>query len=218
MRKVEQIRVLKGLMKHLDDGTNVDAGGQVRLPLTSYTCPDLAAREWQSFFQEYPQVLGLSADLPSRGSFFTSKELGKPILCTRDEHGEFHAFLNVCRHRSTVVENADRGEKKQFNCPFHGWGYSLSGELTAVPKESHFGPVDRSCHSLVALPAVEKYGLLWVSATPDHEFDIETVLDDLGDELAAWNLEGALRHGDTTYETAMNSDRIAGTYWLLCSG
>ena len=33
-------------------------------------------------------------DLPEPGTFFTSDELGKPILCTRDLDGRFHAFLN----------------------------------------------------------------------------------------------------------------------------
>ena len=96
-------------MQHLDDGTNVDAGCQVRNPVSSYTSGDLAAREWEGFFQDYPQVLGLSADLPDPESFFTSNDVGKPILCTRAEDGVFRAFLNVCRHRATNVEAAPRG-------------------------------------------------------------------------------------------------------------
>ncbi len=71
MRVEEQRRLIKGLMEHLDNGTNVDAGGQVRNPVSGYTCPDIAAQEWQVFFQDHPQVLGLSADLPTPGSFVT---------------------------------------------------------------------------------------------------------------------------------------------------
>ena len=75
MERAEQIRVIEGLMKHLDDGTNVDAGVQLRNPVSSYTCSDLAEREWDSFFQGYPQVLGMSADLPEPRSFFMSRSL-----------------------------------------------------------------------------------------------------------------------------------------------
>ena len=42
MEKQEQIRLLKQLMQHLDDGTNVDAGGMRRNPASAYTCPELA--------------------------------------------------------------------------------------------------------------------------------------------------------------------------------
>jgi nitrite reductase/ring-hydroxylating ferredoxin subunit len=204
MHTDEQISVIERLMQHLDDGTNVDAGAQVRNPVSSYTCPDIAQKEWLAFFQDYPQVLGLSPDLPAPGSFFTSTDLGKPILCTRDESGAFHAFLNVCRHRGTIVESEPRGVKKQFNCPFHAWGYNHKGDLVAVPKEDHFGPVDRSCHGLVALPAVERYGLLWVNANPDGTMEIDELLGDLAPELDAWRLDRYVRQGSETYDHAMN--------------
>ncbi len=51
MRREEQVRVIGGLIKHLDDGTNVDAGRQLRNPVSSYTSGDMAAREWEHFFQ-----------------------------------------------------------------------------------------------------------------------------------------------------------------------
>lgn len=89
MNHEEQIRVIEGLMKNLDDDTNVDAGYQLRNPVSSYTCTDIAAREWESFFRGHPQVLGLSADLPGPRSFFTSNDVGKPILCTRAADGCF---------------------------------------------------------------------------------------------------------------------------------
>jgi nitrite reductase/ring-hydroxylating ferredoxin subunit len=204
MKREEQIRVVAGLIKHLDDGTNVDAGCQLRNPVSSYTSPALAGREWQAFFRDYPNVLGLSADLPGPRSFFTSNDLGKPILCTRAEDGVFRAFLNVCRHRGTILEDEPRGEKRAFSCPFHAWTYNHSGELVGVPKEDHFGAVDRSCNSLVALPAEERHGLLWVSANPDAVIDLDDLLGELGPELASWDFGACVRHGGTKYDHAMN--------------
>lgn len=204
MRKPEQNRVIKGLMSHLDHGTNVDAGSQVRNPTSAYTDPSIAAREWREFFQQHTQVMGLSADLPEKGSFFTSNDLGKPILCTRDKDGEFHAFLNVCSHRGTVLENERRGRRSVFSCPFHAWSYSPKGDLVSVPKEDHFGPVDKSCHGLVALPAEEKYGLLFVHPDKDGELDIDGMLGDLADELDAWDLGSYSFQFATCYEHAMN--------------
>ena len=204
MRHEEQVRVMEGLMAHLDNGTNVDAGRQLRNPVDGYTSIDLAAREWESFFQGHPQVLGLSADLPGPRSFFTSNDVGKPILCTRAADGTFRAFLNVCRHRGTIVENEARGEKTAFQCPFHAWTYNHEGALIGVPKEDHFGKIDRECHSLIELPAAERYGLLFVSPDPDGELDVDALLGDLGPELASFGLDRCVRHNDTRFDHAMN--------------
>lgn len=204
MRHDEQVRVIEGLFQHLDQGTNVDAGQQVQNPVSGYLSPEIAAREWESFFQGHPHVLGLSADLAEPRSFFTSNDLGKPILCTRAEDGEFRAFLNVCRHRGTIVENEARGEKKLFQCPFHAWTYDHQGALVGVPKEAHFGKLDRECHSLVSLPAAERHGLLFVSPDPQASFDVDELLGELGPELGSWKLERCKRYGDTRYDHAMN--------------
>jgi hypothetical protein len=51
MRQAEQIRLLEGLMRHLDEGANVDAGCQVRNPVSSYLSQERATREWAEFFQ-----------------------------------------------------------------------------------------------------------------------------------------------------------------------
>ncbi len=200
----ETIRVIEDLMRHLDQGTNVDAGVQLKNPVSAYTSPEIAAREWQSFFLDYPHVLGLSSDLPEPNCFITSTDLGKPILATRDKTGQFRAFLNVCRHRGTVVVDDERGQQSQFNCPFHAWGYNTRGELVNVPKEDHFGKVDRSCHGLIALPAEERWGLLWVHPDPGGVLDLETKLGGLAAELESWELERYRYHGNTTLEHKMN--------------
>lgn len=205
MKHAEQVRVIEGLMKHLDEGTNVDAGVQMQIPVSTYLDPERGAREWQAFFQDYPHVMGLAADLPENGSFFTSDDLGKPILCTRDRQGTFHAFLNVCSHRGTIVETEKRGKKNVFTCPFHAWAFAPSGELVAVPKEEHFGSVDKECRSLVALPAEERHGILWVHPDPDGSIDLDTLLgEELNAELGSWDLGAVELQSDTVYDHPMN--------------
>ena len=71
MKHALQVEILKTLMQQLDEGKNVDAGVQYRMQTSSYVCPELAAKEWSSFFRNHPQLVGLSQDLPEPGSFFT---------------------------------------------------------------------------------------------------------------------------------------------------
>jgi len=200
----EQIRVLKVLMGHLDDDTNVDAGGMRRNPASAYTDPALLRREWDTFFRGHPQVIGLSGDLPKSGSFVTSQDFGVPVLAVRDDEGRFRAFANVCRHRGAIVETEARGRRPRFSCPFHGWTYDAKGELVAVPKEHHFGDFDRSCHGLIALPAVERYGFLWVHPDPDGAIDPEALLGGLAPEFASWDFGRLVQTGDTHYDMRLN--------------
>jgi phenylpropionate dioxygenase-like ring-hydroxylating dioxygenase large terminal subunit len=212
VRHAEQVRLLQGLMRHLDEGTNVDAGRQVHNPVASYTSEDLAAREWAALFQGHPQVVGLSGDLPWEQSFFTSNDLGKPILCTRAPDGQFRAFLNVCRHRGSVVETEARGTRKVFRCPFHAWTYDHEGRLARIPKPAQFGKVDRRGHALVPLPAVERHGILWLSPDPQGELDVDACLGKLGPELRSWKLERYERHGERRYDHASNWKEAIDTY------
>ena len=130
-------------MQQLDEDRNVDAGVTYQVPTSDYVCPELAAKEWHTFFQNHPQFLGLSGELPEPGSYFTTKAFGTPVLATRDRDGAFHAFIDACRHRGVQVSPDERGTAFKFTCPFHSWTYASSGELMAVPREAEFGSVRR---------------------------------------------------------------------------
>ncbi len=188
MQQALQVEILKELMQQLDEGSNIDAGVQYRMPTTSYVCPDLAAQEWANFFQNHPQLIGLSNDLPEPGSFLTLDDFGVPVLATRDKQGQFRAFLNACRHRSVKVATEERGKKAVFMCPFHNWSYANTGDLITIPNEDHFGAIDKSCHGLIELPAVERDGLLWVHPQADGHLDVTELLGELGPELASYNM------------------------------
>jgi phenylpropionate dioxygenase-like ring-hydroxylating dioxygenase large terminal subunit len=216
MEHALQVEILKELMQQLDDGRNIDAGVQYRMPTTSYVCPDQASREWQTFFQNHPQLIGLSSDLPEPGTFLTLDDFGTPVLATRDKDGNFHAFLNACRHRSAKVASEERGKKVVFTCPFHHWAYGNTGDLISIPNEDHFGPLDKSCHGLIELPAVERDGLLWVHPQPDGELNIDDLLGELADELGSHDLGDFVHGGEKTIDMMLNwklaNDTFGETY------
>ena len=216
MDQALQVDILKELIQQLDEGKNIDAGVQYRMPTTSYVCPDLAAKEWEAFFQGHPQLIGLSGELPEPGSFLTLDNFGTPVLATRDKDGHFHAFLNACRHRSAKVASDERGKKTMFTCPFHHWGYGNNGDLISIPNEEHFGPIDKSCNGLIELPAIEKDGLLWVHPRPDGHLDIDELLAGLSDEIASHDLGNMVYAGDKVIDMKLNwklaNDTFGETY------
>ena len=143
MKHEMQVDLLKSMLNMIDNGLGPDAGRLVKNPTSSYVCKDLAQREWETFFENHPQVLGLSADLPEPGSFVTNKDLGIPILATRDKAGKFHAFVNACRHRGAPVTEDERGKQHRFACPFHAWTYASDGALLGIREPRLFGEIDK---------------------------------------------------------------------------
>ncbi|MEM7079702.1 MAG: aromatic ring-hydroxylating dioxygenase subunit alpha [Pseudomonadota bacterium] len=217
MKQTVQVEILKELMQQLDEGKNIDAGVQYKMPTTSYVCRAQAAQEREQFFQNHPQLIGLSSDLPEPGSFFTLDDFGTPVLATRDKKGHFHAFLNACRHRSVKVADEERGKKSVFMCPFHHWSYANTGALVNIPNEDHFGSVDKSCHGLLELPAVERDGLLWVHPQIDGHLDVDDLLGhELAAELAGFGMQNQGFAGATTIDMKLNwkfaNDTFGETY------
>ena len=94
MERHEQIRVLKEIIRRLDEGTNVDAGGIRRNPTWVYTCPDLAKREWETFYRSYPQYASypIPDDRYSNGWYYAMNQMGEGTV--GDDRA--HAILRGC--------------------------------------------------------------------------------------------------------------------------
>ncbi|MDJ0852584.1 MAG: aromatic ring-hydroxylating dioxygenase subunit alpha [Myxococcota bacterium] len=215
MKRDVEISILRELLRQLDEKRNVDAGVMFRNPTSVYTCPDLARREWEAFFRNHPQAIALSGSLPGPGSFMTVDDFGVPVLATRDADGRFRAFLNACRHRGARLAEG-RGEAGHFKCPFHNWVYSNRGELAGIPLEGQFGRVDKACHGLVELPAVERHGLLWVHPRADGAIDLDAQLGELGPEIDGWGFGDLVHMGESVIEGRLNwklaNDTFGETY------
>jgi phenylpropionate dioxygenase-like ring-hydroxylating dioxygenase large terminal subunit len=218
MRRQDQIAEARKLLAHIDNRTTALAENVYRNPVNDYTCARRAARERALFFEDGPINIGLSALLPRPGDWMTHDHAGVPILIARREDGSLAAFLNVCRHRGARIAEGCGGRARSFSCPYHGWTYGLDGALIARPEEASFPAVDRATHGLRPLPAVEKYGMIWVGPRPGVALDIDRHLAGLGGDLASYNLESYHHYETRTLTREMNwklaVDTFCETYHL----
>lgn len=216
MKHEKQVEILTELLRQIDSGRNIDCGEQVRMSTQAYRDPEIAECEWETLFRRHPQLIGLSGDLPKSGSYFTTNDFGVPVLAVRSSDGEFRAFLNACRHRGVRVAEEGRGDASRFSCPFHAWTYSNHGDLVAVPQEDQWGAIDKSCHGLKQLPAVERDGLLWVHPQPDGVIDLDAQLGPLADEIAGFNFASLQYAGESVIDMQLNwklaNDTFGETY------
>jgi len=165
---IEELLGLREAKSHyLDDEIEFNSVDQ-------YQSEAIFQRERDHMFARLPAVAAHVSELPNAGDFVTREIAGRSILVTRDAHGDVHAFLNICRHRGTQLVDEESGCKHRFTCPYHAWSYANTGELVSVPHmDTGFPDLDKAQYSLKSLQCEERFGFIWVIATPDVSFDFD---------------------------------------------
>lgn len=165
---IEELLGLRQAKSHyLDDEIEFNSADQ-------YQCETIFQRERDDIFARLPTVAAHVSELPTAGDFVKREVAGRSILVTRDANGNVHALLNVCRHRGTQLVDDESGCKHRFTCPYHAWSYANTGELVSVPHmDTGFPDLDKGQYSLKKLPCEERFGFIWVIATPDVSFDFD---------------------------------------------
>lgn len=99
------------------------------LPADWYTSPELAALEEERVFRRSWQLAGSAHRVDRPGRYFTADLAGEPLLVARAQDGKARVMSNVCRHRAGPVACEASGERRSFQCGYHGWTYALDGRL-----------------------------------------------------------------------------------------
>ena len=162
MSRAQLIQMAKHNMAHVKAGT-IDQEPEVfRVPASNYYDETRWQQEINQVFKRLPLMLALTAEMPNPGDYRAMEAVGMPLLLSRGEDGQVRAFVNMCRHRGSVIMSEGNGNKKRFTCPYHAWTYDQTGALVSVYAEEDFGQIDKSCHGLTPLPVAERAGLIWV--------------------------------------------------------
>src|SRR5215831_17363948 len=193
MERQEELAVGRRLFGHIDGRTTDLADALFRNPTINYSCRERAALERERLFRSLPIFMGLSTRLPKPGDYVAEDVAGMPVLLMRGPDGKVRAFANICRHRGAPVARGC-GNARAFTCPYHGWTYDSAGRLLGTTDKVGFAGLDLASHGLVALPAVEKHGLLFVRPKPVQAgesdiIDIDGGLGPIAADLDALRLD-----------------------------
>ncbi len=181
------------------------------LPQWVITDPDIYQLEMENIFERTWQFLGHETELKHNGDYVT-RWLGRdPVLLVRNNNGEIKAFLNSCSHRGTQLCTADRGNKKAFTCPYHGWTYNNDGDLIGVVADNRVfgGEMDKSDWGLRPIPKVDSYQGMIFGCLDENAESLDDYLGDM-----KWYLDMLLGRSDGGMEVIGLPQRwIAKANW-----
>ena len=141
------------IIGHYDPNLPLDQASTI--PSSWYTDKDFYELELKTVFSRSWQLAGRLDQVAEPGQYVTSDIAGEPVVIVRGNDGVLRGFFNVCRHHAAAVMTEPEGKAAQLRCPYHGWTYSLEGELKGTPDFSGVCNFDRASNGLVPLEMTE---------------------------------------------------------------
>ena len=178
---------LEQVVASYDDGRPLPEAWTI--PASWYVDPRVERLERQTVFSRNWQMVARSGQVAAPGEFVTAELAGEPLVVVRGSDGVLRAFFNVCRHHAAAVETRAEGKTHLLRCPYHGWTYSLQGELKGTPDFQGVCEFDRSQNGLVPVAAAEWEGFVFVRLSPEGP-DLAASLGPLVEQFRPMNLSG----------------------------
>jgi choline monooxygenase len=187
----------------------------VTIPWSWYSDPAVLRLERERVFRRTWQYAGRADQVSGPGSFFTGDAGGVPVVVVRDHDGALRAFLNVCRHRGSLVCEGE-GRRETLQCPYHAWTYGLDGALRSAPRADREAGFDRDGLGLVPILA-ESWGP-FVFVNPDAEAaPLAETLGELPELVAGAGLDvGALRFHHRSHSEYEANWKVCAENFLEC--
>ncbi|HWG05120.1 MAG TPA: aromatic ring-hydroxylating dioxygenase subunit alpha [Beijerinckiaceae bacterium] len=123
---------------------------------------DVLRREMSHIFSKCWIYVGHGSELKKSGDFKTRRVAGRPVIFCRDQKGDVRLFFNTCRHRGAIVCTERDGNRRRFNCIYHGWIYNNDGSLARVPgEEAYTESFDKATLGLRSPVQIDNYRDFW---------------------------------------------------------
>ncbi len=194
---------------NFSDDITADAKFNASLSSDRYTCKKFMKKEWDKLWTQCWLFAGVKSDLREPGDYFIYDIGRESIIVTLNENNKISAFYNTCQHRGNKILTIDSGWVKKISCPYHGWTYSLDGELKKIPDEELFeGGVCKKESSLKEVNVDVWAGLVFINMSKDPA-PLKTFLGAIIDQLNPYHFENMVlvKHQSVTLDTNWKTAR-----------
>ncbi len=160
---------------------------------------DLDPRRWTS--QEYHdlemekmwtkvwQMACRDEDIPEAGDHIVYEIGDYSFIVVRIADGSVSAYYNSCLHRGTQLRpSGSEGNADQFRCPYHGWTWSVEGDLIDLPCDWDFPHVKIEEFSLPQIRVGTWGGFVFINMDDNCE-SLEDYLGEFIGEFSSWDFE-----------------------------
>src|SRR5690348_720676 len=176
------------IVDHYDP--NVPLALASTIPSSWYVEQNLYELERKTVFSNTWQLAARVDQVTQSGQYVTTDIAGEPIVIVRGNDGVLRGFYNVCRHHAAAVMTEPEGKAAQLRCPYHGWTYSLEGELKGTPDFSGVCDFDRAQNGLVPLDLATWENWVFVKLGESSAISLEEFLTaNLTEEIEQINLQ-----------------------------
>ena len=160
------------------------------LPTRFYLDPEHYQRELEAFWYRHWLCVGRAEEWAPR-DYRVIRIGDQALLLTRDLEGRLQAFHNTCRHRGSALCREARGRFPGAGivCPYHGWTYSLQGELRGARHQLPTPDFRREDHSLYRVAVDTWGGFVFVNLLGSEAPPLAEALAEPRAGLAHWPLE-----------------------------
>ncbi len=158
--------------------------GDADISYDRYIDRDFYDQEMEKMWAKVWQWACREEHIPNSGDQYVYEVGTYSILICRTEASEVKAYFNSCLHRGTQLRPTDfEGTGENFRCPYHGWTWSLDGELIDQPCDWDFPHAKPEDFSLPEVQVGLWGGFVFINMDPDCQ-PLEEYLEVLPDHFS----------------------------------
>ena len=172
------------------------------LPAYVYADSEFHAFDQQVIFAKSWQLAGRTTQLGGVGDHVVAEIAGRPVIVVRGNDHVLRGFFNVCKHRAGPLALVN-GNARQLQCKYHGWTYTLEGQLRAAHEMQAAKDFDIACIHLDPVQVGEWQGLVFV-AVDNPAVQLKELLAGITERIAPIELAQLQFHTQISYDMVCN--------------
>lgn len=175
------------------------------LPARFYAGPEMAATDRRAVFDRSWQLVAHVSQLRGAGDHVVANLAGLPVIAVRGADDAIRVMHNVCRHRAGPIAQCDGLGAKALRCRYHGWTYTLEGQLRSAPEMKDAQGFDVADVRLPQLAVRIWQGLVFAAVDAATAPDFDAFVAGIDARLGAdRGLEHYGGHHRASYDIACN--------------
>jgi nitrite reductase/ring-hydroxylating ferredoxin subunit len=163
--------------------------GSRDIDYTRYFSKEFFDQELDKIWSKTWQWVCREEHIPHAGDYYVYEVAHMSFLIMRTEGGAIKAYYNSCLHRGTKFRASEgAGHTAEIRCPYHGWTWSLEGELKKIPCPWDFPHVKPADYRLPTVHVDTWGGFVFINMQ-DTPPSLREYLGVLPDHFKTWGLE-----------------------------